>query len=102
VRHRNALYFWFDNDFDQARSFLEHWSPLYSRVDYMWQRKESQQNDSMSISTNDGMFPRLDYLILRGLFNINDGQAGKGGNPAPPTGNNDQAGGGIIIILSTA
>ena len=33
--------------------------------------------------------PRLDYIVLRGLFNITDGQAGKGGNPAPATGNGD-------------
>jgi hypothetical protein len=99
VPHRNALYYLLDRQYDRVRPFLSNWNPLYSRTDYMWQNSGLSQDKFFATESDAGKSARLDYMVLHGLYEMAFDDAGKGGNPASPSGHHDDSGQGSIIVI---
>lgn len=75
-KHRMMLYYWIRGEGarEEASQFLNDWQAWYNHVDYFWSKdKHSQERDQAEIERGeipDKEFPRIDYMVLHRLFDL--------------------------------
>jgi hypothetical protein len=65
-----APFLWLAGEFDRPRELLKDWPKGWDKVDYVWQRSRFQQEDAAKNPTAGAEYPRLDYILLRRLFDV--------------------------------
>jgi hypothetical protein len=69
TRHRTAPYYWITGHETEPREWLAAWPPEWNDVDYVWQRNRKTQQEAAA-HPSDEKYPRLDYMVLRRLFDL--------------------------------
>ncbi len=69
--HQNmAPFLWLSGDFDKLVKFLNDWPAEFNNTDYVWQRSKAQQEKAATDGGGKHEYPRLDYMLLRRLFDV--------------------------------
>jgi hypothetical protein len=63
-------FLWLAGDQDKARGFLTDWPAGWDNTDYVWQRSKGQQDKAANDGRGKQEYPRLDYMVLRRLFDV--------------------------------
>lgn len=63
-------FLWLAGDVDKARKYLETWPHDWNSADYVWQRSKLQQDKAAKEGLGKHEYSRLDYMLLRRLFDI--------------------------------
>lgn len=61
---------WLAGEFDNPRIYLTKWPAGWHNTDYVWQRSKASQEKATNEGRGKHEYPRLDYMLLRRLFDV--------------------------------